>query len=393
MIKRTLQAKLLQSARKYPLVAVVGPRQSGKTTLVKSAFPQRRYISLEDIDIRLFAETDPRRFLETYSPPAILDEIQKAPDLFSYLQTNIDKKDQTGQYILTGSQNFLLLEKISQSLAGRIAILTLLPLSMEELDTYQSRNISLSKLILTGFYPRIYDKKIDPSDWYPSYIQTYIERDVRQIQNITDLTTFQNFVKLCAGRTGQILNISSLAQDTAISPNTAKAWVAVLEASYIIFLLKPYYRNFNKRLIKSPKLYFYDSGLVANLLGIKSADQLNTHYLWGSLFETFIIGELRKQYFNLGKVPADYYWRDKTGNEIDYLVDETGRVVALEIKAGKTVTNDYFRSLDYFAKLAEGKLGRRYVVYAGESSQKRRAATVLSWQELEQVFFFSQGRG
>ncbi len=324
MITRVISDKLKSLYRKFPVVSVVGPRQSGKTTLVKNVFPRLKYVSLEELDNREFALRDPRGFLSTYDNGAIIDEAQRVPDLFSYIQTEVDKKDSPGQFILTGSQNILLHENVSQTLAGRVAILRLLPFSLEELKNTPYGSWQSDRYIYTGFYPRIYDKKINPADWYPNYIQTYVEKDVRLMKNISDLNTFQKFIKLCAGRTGQILNLSSLGNECGITHNTAKSWLSILEAGYIIFLLKPYHKNFNKRLIKMPKLYFYDTGLACFLLGIQNTSQLATHYLRGSLFESFVLSELIKERFNKGIEPNCYYWRDKTGNEIDCVI-ETGK--------------------------------------------------------------------
>ena len=298
VIKRELAAKLKSAVKKFPIVGIVGPRQSGKTTLAKSVFPEYRYVNLEEPDVRQFAQDDPRGFLEIYSARTIIDEVQRVPDLFSYLQAHVDRNKESGQYILTGSQNFSLMEKISQSLAGRISLFNLPPLSYTELIKAKIKFSDYSEYIIKGGYPRVFSKKIKPSDWYPNYIQTYIERDLRNMQNLTDLGTFQIFVKLCAGRVGQTVNLSSLGQDAGISHNTVKQWLSLLQAGFIIFFLPPYFKNFNKRLVKAPKLYFLDTGLATWLLGIENNNQLKQHFALGNLFENWIILEYLKNRFN-----------------------------------------------------------------------------------------------
>lgn len=389
MIKRIAADKLKQLSLKFPVVAVVGPRQSGKTTLVRSVFAGKRYVSLEDPDVREFALNDPRKFLDINGPGTIIDEIQRAPDLFSYIQTIVDKRNAVGDFILTGSQNFLLQEKVSQTLAGRVAYLTLLPFSLQELHSTKYRLSSSWDYVFKGFYPRVYDKNISPLDWYPNYIQSYVERDVRLIKNVTDLNAFQKFIKLCAGRTGQILNLSSLGNDCGITHNTARAWLAIMEAGYIVFLLQPYYRNFNKRIIKMPKLYFYDTGLASALMGVRSSDDLNAHYLKGPLFESFIVAEFYKSCFSRGEIPHFYYWRDKTGNEVDLIMERGNMLTPIEIKSGRTVTEDYFTGLKYWNKISGTKPDNNYIVYDGGDTQKRTLGTAINWHSLstpEKVF-------
>lgn len=386
MIKRTLSKKLKRLASKFPILSIVGPRQSGKTTLVRSTFSKVDYVNLEDLDSREFALRDPRGFLSTYNKEVIIDEAQRVPELFSYIQTEADKRGKTGQFILTGSQNFLLHEKISQSLAGRVALLKLLPFSVAEMRGSKYEFSEASNYIFTGFYPRIYDKKIDPKDWYPNYIQTFVERDVRLIKNISNLNTFQKFLKLCAGRTGQILNLSSLGNDCGITHNTAKSWLSILEASYVIFLLRPYYKNFNKRLVKMPKLYFYDPGLVCSLLDIQNAAQLTSHYLYGNLFETFVLSEIIKYRFNMGMEHNCYYWRDKTGNELDCIVDIPDALLQVEIKASKTIVEDFFSGFRYWDKIAGKADKRAYLVYGGSENQKRSTANIISWKNISSIF-------
>lgn len=383
MIKRTLEGSLKKASRQFPVLAVLGPRQSGKTTLVRNIFPQHPYLSLEDPDTRLFAQSDPRAFLEKYQGGAIFDEAQKTPLLFSYLQRVVDERKSGMPFILTGSQNFLLHEKISQTLAGRVKLFTLLPLSMEELagSSFTFRNAN--EFIFKGGYPRIYDKKMMPRDWYPSYIQTYLERDVRDIKHITDLGVFQKFLKLCAGRVGQLVNFSSLGEECGVSHNTIRSWISVLESSYIIFLLPPYYKNWKKRLVKMPKLYFYDTGLASSLLGIEDEAQLATHFLAGSLFENFVIAELIKHRLHRGRPAQFYFWRDKTGHEIDCIIEEKGQIVPIEIKAGKTVASDWFAHLGYFGALA--KIPSGYIIYGGEEDQKRSGGNVVSFRNCASV--------
>lgn len=386
MIKRELYKKLTSAAKAFPIVAVVGPRQSGKTTLVKMTFPDKSYVSMEDLDMREYATNDPRGFLSDYAKGAILDEIQRTPQLFSYLQTNVDTHSKPGRFILTGSQHFLLQQNISQTLAGRVAILKLLPFSLNELlyKTHFSFN-NYEEYLFRGFYPRIYDKKISPRDWYPNYIQTYIERDLRLIKNITNLNAFQTFLKMCAGRVGQILNLSSLASDCGITHNTAKSWISVLEASFIIFLLRPHYKNFNKRLIKMPKLYFYDPGLVSSLLGIETKKQILTHSLKGNIFESFILSEILKNKYNKGFDSDIYFWRDKTGHEIDCLIEKTSRLTPIEIKSGKTLTKDQFKNLIYWNKLSKTDPKKTYVVYGGDITQKRSYGNLIGWKNINSI--------
>jgi len=386
MIKRIMAEKLKKLASKLPIVSVIGPRQSGKTTLVRNVFADMDYVSLEDPDTREFAINDPRGFLANHNKGVVIDEAQRVPHLFSYIQTAVDSKNKTGRFILTGSQNILLQENLSQTLAGRVAVLRLLPLSIEELKNTKYSLNSPEKYLFTGLYPRIYDKKIEPADWYPDYIQTYVERDVRLIKNISDLHAFQKFVKMCAGRTGQCLNLSSLGNDCGITHNTAKSWLSILEATYLVFLIRPYYRNLNKRLIKMPKLYFYDTGLACSLLGIQTVAQIDTHYLKGGLFESFVLSEIIKDRFNKGMELNCFYWRDRKGNEIDCVMEAGDSVLRVEIKAGKTISEDFFTGIRYWDKLA-GETGKNaFVVYGGDENQKRTSATILSWRSITSIF-------
>jgi len=388
MIQRQMTEKLAKLASQFPVVGVIGPRQSGKTTLTKATFSKYAYVTLEDIDIRLLALQDPRRFFATYGNEhgLIIDEVQEAPDLLSYMQGIVDQEYKPGYFIVTGSQNFLMLEKISQTLAGRIALLTLLPLTVDELKQANQLPKSPEELLLKGLYPRVYNQPIDASDWFLNYIATYLERDVRQIIKVTDLVTFQRFLKLCAGRNGQLLNYTALADDCSISPNTARAWVSLLETSYIVHLVQPYYKNFNKRIIKTPKLYFYDTGIVCCLLEIKSVEQLQSHYARGAIFEAFAISELAKYRLNAGDRPNLYFWRDVGGHEIDCLLERSLQLIPIEIKSGMTVNTRYFNALDDWNKITGQDAGTSaYVVYAGENNQKWPSGQVTSWKNMKKI--------
>lgn len=385
MIKRQIQEKLIQLSKQFPVVAVVGPRQSGKTTLVKITFEDKTYLNLEEPDTSLFAQNDPRSFLSSSKSGLIIDEAQRVPDLFSYIQSIVDEKKVPGRFIITGSHNFLMQEKISQTLAGRVAILTLLPFSIDELRSEDTIK-DFSTYIFKGFYPPIYDRKIEPSDWYPNYIRTYLERDVRLIKNIPDLNSFTLFVKLCAGRIGQLLNLSSLAVEAGISVNTAKSWLSVLEASYIVYRLEPHFQNFNKRLVKMPKLYFYDTGLACSLLGLESVTQINTHYLVGSLFENLVLSDLIKYKMNYGLNNNFYFWRDKLGREVDCLIEFGLEKIILEIKSGKTINEDFFSGLKFYKDLAGEKNVFSYMIYGGENVEVRSAGKVLPWHKSTTVF-------
>jgi hypothetical protein len=381
MIERTLASKVTSLAQKFQVITLTGPRQSGKTTLVRATFPDLPYVSLEEPDIRQIALTDPRGFLSNYPNGVILDEIQNTPELFSYIQRIVDENRQI-QFILTGSSNFLLMEKISQTLAGRTAVLHLLPFSLRELEPLAD---SYENLIFKGQYPRIYDRAIPPTDFYPSYIQTYVDRDVRMIKNIGDINAFIQFTQLCAGRIGQPLNNASLANDAGISPNTAKSWLSILESSYILYRLQPYHRNFNKRLVKSPKLYFYDTGVACSLLGIREQEQVNLHYMKGSLFENFILNEFIKRSFNRGENRLPYYWQDNHGKEIDCLLVNGERVIAVEIKSGKTMSTSYFENLIYWRSLTALPESQQYVVYGGDQSIQTGAGILISWKDLDRI--------
>ena len=380
MIRRDITDKLQYLATKFPVVTLTGARQCGKSTLLKSCFPHYRYVTLEDMDIRRRAIEDPRGFLSNFGVKTIIDEAQYAPDLFSYIQTIVDAANETGMYFLSGSQNFLLMQNITQSLAGRTALLKLAPFSAPELQRASLLPASLNDWLFTGGYPRIYDKNIFPADFYPNYIQTYIERDVRQLREINNLSAFVRFLKLCAARVGQLLNIHSLSNECGITVPTVNAWLSVLETGSIIFLLKPYYKNYSKRLIKSPKLYFYDTGLASSLLGLENSIQLSTHYLRGELFENMVIAEYLKKEFAKGKEPQIYFWRDSNQNEVDLLVETGGKLHVIEIKSGATLNDHYFKGLIHFQQISGIDKEDLTVVYGGDADYLTQKGRFISWK-------------
>ena len=381
MLKRALSEHLVRCFEKYPVISITGPRQSGKTTLAKEAFPHVDYVNLEDPSIRIMVQNDPKGFLDNYNKGLIIDEVQNVPDLFSYLQVYIDQNDKPAQYIFTGSQQFLLNEKIAQSLAGRVAIFNLLPLSYRELH---SPDIDIYELMFKGFYPRLYRYNIEPKDFYPSYIQTYIERDIRMISNILDLGLFQKFLYLCAGRVGQILNLSSLANDCGISHVTARKWIGLLETSYIVYFLRPYHANINKRVIKSPKLYFYDTGVLCNLLNIQNTAQLQSHYAIGSIFENYVLMEMKKFCSNSNLKDQLYYLRNKNGQEVDVVIDQGDRKALVEIKLGKTFSDNYLKNIKYWSLMLEPT--NNFVIYTGEKNDFRYQNTsIFNWQNFYSI--------
>lgn len=385
MIERESKHYIQALLRGFPIVTLTGPRQSGKTTLAKTVFFDRPYASLEEPDIRQTAKDDPRSFLERFPDGAVLDEVQRCPELLSYLQTIVDEDRRIGLFILTGSQQFGLMSGISQSLAGRTAFVELLPFSVSELSQARKLPASVDSMLLTGCYPPLYDRDLAPSAWFGAYVTAYIERDVRQMLKIQELETFQRFVRLCAGRTGQLLNLSSLATECGITHNTAKAWISVLEASYLVFLLRPHHANFNKRLVKMPKLYFYDVGLASWLLGIRTAEQMMTHPLRGSIFETFIISELVKSRFNRGERPNLYFWRDTNGNEVDVIVEQGAALMPIEIKSGKTVARDSFSGLDKWRALAGNAAIGPTLIYGGNDDYSHNGVKVVGWEKCGEV--------
>lgn len=381
MIDRDLAPRLREAAKAFPAVTLTGPRQSGKSTLCRALFPDHAYANLEAPDVRDFALTDPRGFLAQYPDGAILDELQRAPELASYLQPLIDEDARPGKWILTGSQNFALLESISQSLAGRSAVLHLPPLTYAEIQRFDSAPTTLDEILFNGGYPRIYDKRIPASDWLSSYAATYIERDVRSISNVGDLTTFQRFVELCAGRTSQLINYSGLAADCGITQPTAKNWLSILEASFIVFHLPAWSGNIRKRVVKMPKLHFYDTGLACWLLGLRSPDQLRTHPLRGALFETWVVAEIAKRRMNLGERGGLYFYRDQHGVEADLIIDGSDGARIIEAKAGQTVMSDAFAPARRIAETIGSQVPPT-VIYGGESVQKRSDVTILPWNAI-----------
>ena len=398
MLPRTLHRCLIEAAETLPVVTLTGPRQSGKTTLVRAAFPHLPYVSLEAPDTRERALLDPRGFLNALPDGAVLDEVQRAPDLPSYIQGIVDQDPRPGRFILTGSQNLLLLDRVSQTLAGRTRILNLHPFSLAELDRREpwdpeaesaptpsgatAVERSLHTTLHTGFYPRIHDRKLDPVPWLADYRATYVERDVRQILNVHDLEVFARFLGLCAGRNGQILNVSSLGNDAGVDHTTARRWLSILEASFLIALLRPYHRNFGKRLIKSPKIYFLDSGLLCSLLGIRNADELRVHASRGAVFESFVLAELIKAYAHRGRRPPVYFWRDSAGHEIDFLIEQGSRLLAIEAKSGETAPSSFFDGLAWWRRLTDDPEAPALLLYGGDEDFEDRGVPARSWRTL-----------
>lgn len=383
MQNRLIESKLVEMASKFPILAITGPRQSGKTTLCKKLFSDYRYVTLENPDSKEFAQNDPRGFLQEYNTNVIIDEVQNVPELFSYLQERTDATRVTGQYILTGSQNFILLEKISQTLAGRVYIYHLLPFSHAELIPKYEQNLLTS--IFKGGYPRIYDKEIHPTDFFPSYVQTYLERDVRGILSIRNLNLFSSFLKICAGRIGQLFNASSISNELGIDYKTVQSWLSLLETSFVVYRLQPWHTNFNKRIIKSPKIYFYDTGLACHLLGLRTSEEIAVHFLKGALFENYAINEYVKSTWNRGASLSSYFWRDSAGNEIDLLIEDANRLKIVEIKSAQTIRQSFFKGLNRFEKMASNFSVKKYLVYGGNESQKRSDVSIISWDKVNEI--------
>jgi predicted AAA+ superfamily ATPase len=385
MIPRTASNTLERFAKGFPVVTLTGPRQSGKTTLAKSVFKDKPYVSLENPDEREFALRDPKRFLQRFPSGAILDEVQRCPELLSWLQGWVDERGIMGDFVLTGSAQFDLLAGITQTLAGRVGRVELLPLSAPELLTAAKAPSDLNTTLFQGGYPALYVRDISPQDWFANYMATYLERDVRQLIAVRDLTQFQTFVKMCAARTGQLLNLSSLGADCGITSVTAKQWLSVLEASYIVTLLKPHHRNFGKRLVKAPKLYFCDVGLAAWLLGIRDVASLDTHAARGALFETHVISELMKQRLNAGQPLDLYFWRNHVGHEVDVLIDNAQGLQALEVKSGSTFASDWTDGLKKWQKFAGDDSIQPSLVYGGSASYEREGLHVWGWQDIGKI--------
>ena len=382
MIKRQAEAILLDLGKGYPVVAITGPRQAGKTTLAQSAFPNKRYVSLEDLDEREFANQDPRGFLARFPDGAILDEAQRCPHLFSYLQTRVDAEKRMGLFVLTGSQQFGLMSNITQTLAGRVGLIQLLPFSLPELQEANTQILSLDDLLWRGMYPPIYDRNLAPEKWFANYVMTYIERDVRQVVEVQNLSLFQRFIKMCAARVGQLMNMSSLATDCGVSHNTIRSWLSVLEAGYVVFLLQPHHQNFGKRLVKTPKLYFYDTGLAAFLLGIRDPEHMSIHSARGSMFENFVVSELLKQRYNQGLASSLYFWRNNTGDEIDVLIEQGEKLLPIEIKSGQTFNADFLTGINKWMKIAGKAVLTPQLVYGGNENMSRNGIDVRSWKHI-----------
>lgn len=387
MVPRTLQPVLLSASRHYPVVTVTGPRQAGKTTLCRMAFPHLPYVSLERADVREYARSDPRGFLAEHRGGAVLDEVQNVPDLLSDLQVEVDEDPTPGRFILTGSQHFGLLERVSQSLAGRTAVLHLLPLGLEELRRFPEPPTALLDVLWSGSYPRIHDRGIPAGRWLADYVTTYVQRDVRDVLRVGDLTTFTTFLRLCAGRTAQVLNVSALGADAGITHNTARAWLSVLETAFLVWRLPPWHRNLKKQLTRAPKLHFTDSGLVCYLLGIRSPEELRHHSARGAVFESWLVSEVRKRWLHAGEPePPLYYFRDHKGLEVDLVVESGDRVVLVDAKSGQTYAADAARPLERVAQLLQRaddpRPVTRAVVYGGDDRQRRSDVDVVPWSTL-----------
>jgi hypothetical protein len=388
-LKRELAQKALSLFEKYPVLTITGPRQSGKTTFVQDVFPGLSYVNLEDMESRDFAREDPKGFLNSLGEGAIIDEIQNVPELTSSIQVLVDKKKKNSLYILTGSRQFEIMEALTQSLSGRSALLTLLPFSLNEIAALNQGKKLLAdnrRLIYTGFYPRIYDQGLDPVQALGDYYVTYIERDIRKIINVKNLATFSNFMRLAAGRTGSILNISSLARDAGISHTNAREWLGLLQASYIVFLLEPWFSNINKRLVKSPKLYFYDVGLAAHLLHIENEKHVLSHPLKGNLFENLVVIEFLKRRFNNGLRNNLYFYKDSSGLEIDLFIQNGPNISAVEIKSGETMNGSFLDNLNLVQSNPPGNIKNSYLVYGGEGYENRHNVIVCGLQHLDRIF-------
>lgn len=382
-VKREIVNSIKENMKLYPILAISGPRQSGKTTMLRDSFPEYEYLSMEDVDARNFLANDPKGFFERYNKYCIFDEAQRVPELFSYLQTKVDNDKIMGQYILSGSQNFHLMKNITQSLAGRVSIFKLFPLDFNELKTQNLLDKDYIKAMLKGFYPAIYDRNIPSRNFYNSYIQTYVERDITDLVNIQNIRSFRMFLGLCAARAGHLLNLNNLALDCGISQPTAKAWLSALESSFIVFLLQPLHNNFNKRIIKTPKLYFYDTGLLCHLLKIKEEAQISENAFKGNLFENMIIAEYVKLNYHHNNYDEFWFWRDASGHEVDLIRQDDFNYNVIEIKSTKTIMHELFKGILYFETLAKENVKSKTLVYAGLENGKRTHADVVSWYNLK----------
>jgi predicted AAA+ superfamily ATPase len=382
MLTRQATVTLQRLSAAFPVLALTGPRQSGKTTLTRALFADKPYVSLEDPIERAFAQEDPRGFLARFARGAVFDEAQRWPDLFSHLQGMVDADRQPGRFVLTGSQQFGLLAGVTQSLAGRVGLTRLLPLAATELVDVAGGGLGLDALMWRGGYPALHTQAVEPTDWFGNYVATYLERDVRQILKVQDLSVFQRFVRLCAGRTGQLLNLNALASEAGVTHTTARAWLSVLESSDIVYLLPPYHRNFGKRLVKTPKLYFLDTGLACWLLGLRSADMLALHPQRGALSETWVVSEFIKHRYNQGLSADLYFWRDNNGVEADLLFETAGGLQTIEIKSGQTITSDYVRAGKKSAHFTGGAVATPWLIYGGDDTYLRSGVQFLSWRTL-----------
>lgn len=389
MIERNLLTMLRIVASQYPIVTLTGPRQSGKTTLCRSAFPSKKYVSLEPLDVRDYATRDPRGFLAEHRDGAVVDEVQHVPGLLTYLQTEVDERGEPGRFVLTGSQNLALLQGVTESLAGRTAVLHLLPPSLDELRRFNAPPATLFDTLWMGAYPRIHDRHVPADRWLADYVTTYVQRDVRSVLGVTDLAAFAGFVRLVAGRTGQVLNLSALGADAGVSHNTAKAWLSVLEASFLVLRLPPWHRNLGKQVTKAPKLHVLDSGLVCHLLGIREPGQLAAHPLRGAIFESWVTTEVFKARLHAGLPPDLFHFREHKGHEVDLVVEGASRVWLTEAKSGATAQQDMLAPLERLATIAAAGSGNRPIeqrlVYGGDIVQRRSTVEVLPWSSVADV--------
>lgn len=383
MYARDASSTLNRLAMGFPVVAITGPRQSGKTTLARAQFPNKPYVSLENPDEREFAVSDPRRFLDRFPEGAILDEVQRCPALFSWLQGVVDERQRMGEFVVTGSSQFDLIAGIGQSMAGRVGRVELLPLSLPEMKHAGCLPDSLDQLLLNGGYPAVYSRQLSQADWYANYVATYLERDVRQLLEVKDLALFQRFIKMCSARSGQLLNLSSLGADCGVTGVTARQWMSVLEASYLVKLLQPYHQNYGKRLVKTPKLYFLDTGLAAWLLGIRDVETMAVHPHRGALFETWVVAEYVKHALNRGETPNLSFWRDSAGQEVDLLQEQGFKVCPTEIKSGATFASDWAHSLHKFVRLAGADVAQPSIIFGGDASYEREGYRVVGWRDID----------
>jgi len=382
MIIRNINTSFQKILKQYPILVMTGPRQSGKTTMLRETLTNYRYVSLEDPDNRAFATTDPRGFLKEYDNQVIFDEVQQTPHLFSYLQSIVDENKVMGQFILSGSQNFNLMANITQSLAGRASIFKLFPFDLIEMKKANLLSDNLGKIMTNGFYPAIYNRNIDPDRYYSDYIDTYVNRDVSQLINIQDNRAFRTFIKLCAARAGQLVNFNDMARGAGVSHTTIRKWMSILETSYILFTLKPYFKNYSKRVVKSPKLYFYDTGLLCHLLDIRKGNFSPSHSMWGNVFENMVVCEYEKQNYHFSQLREYWFWRDSHGNEVDLLYPTSEKVNLFEIKSSTTISEKMFKGLNRFAKNAGDNTGNKSIIYGGEKDQLRTNYQIKSWRNI-----------